>query len=190
MAGRIILVRHGETEANRTGCFAESEEIPLTEEGRRQARDAARRLAAGALPHRLFSSAFARARETGQIIARELRLEMEILEGIHERDFGSLKGHPYHRMGEMMAADPSCDLTRIWLWKPEGGESLDEVRLRAVAVLEDVRRRHADQDVVLVCHGAVIQALTAHMSGDWAKAKVPGNCEMLVIDAETFRSLS
>lgn len=190
MAGRIILVRHGETEANRAGCFAESDEIPLTEAGRRQAHEAARRLASGFPLQRLFSSPFARARETSEIIAQVLRLEVEILEGIHERNFGCLKGHPYKRMGEMMAGDPSCDLTRTWTWRPEGGESLDDVRRRAVAVIDDVRGRHADQDVVLVCHGAVIQALSAHLTGNWSDAVVPANCEILVIEAATFRGTS
>src|ERR1700759_3478401 len=106
MAGRIILERHGETDANRSGCFADSDQIPLTDAGRRQAEDAARRLAADFCPRRLLSSSFARARETSGIIARTLGLEVEVIEGIHERDFGCLKGHPYARLGEMMAADP------------------------------------------------------------------------------------
>jgi broad specificity phosphatase PhoE len=184
MPGRIILVRHGETDANRAGCFADSDEIPLTEAGRRQALDAASRLAADFHPQHLLSSPFARARETSEIIGRALRLKVEVIEGIHERNFGCLKGHPYSRMGEMMAADPFCDPDSNWTWSPEGGESLDAVRLRAVAVLDEVRRRHGGQDVVVVCHGAVIQAISAHMTGAWSDAVVPANCGFLVIESD------
>ncbi|HEY3826127.1 MAG TPA: histidine phosphatase family protein [Bryobacteraceae bacterium] len=183
MAGRIILVRHGETEANRAGCFADSDEIPLTDRGRLQARDTARRLAADYLPEHIFSSPFARARETGQVIAQSLQLEVETLEGIHERDFGCLKGHPYRRMGELMDADPSYDRNSISTWRPSGGESLEDVRRRAVAVLEQLQKRHADRDVVLVCHGAVIQAVTAHLTGNWHDAGIPDNGEFIVIEA-------
>ncbi|HWE48304.1 MAG TPA: histidine phosphatase family protein [Bryobacteraceae bacterium] len=185
MAGRIILVRHGETEANRAGVFAESDEIPLTESGRGQARAAARRLAASP-PHRLYSSPLVRARETGEILALELGMEVEILQGIHERDFGCLKGHPYRRMGEMMAADPSCDFARSWLWRPAGGESLEDVRERVIAVLRNLWKKHAGLDLMVVCHGAVIQAISAHLSGDWENAAVPANCESLAIDGAVF----
>jgi broad specificity phosphatase PhoE len=185
MPGRIILVRHGETEANRTGCFAESDEIPLTAAGRAQARDAARRLAADFRPRHMLSSPFARARETGEIIARALRLEVEILEGIQERNFGCLKGHPYARMAEMMAGDPACDFDKTWAWRPAGGESLEDVRRRAAAVLDEVRARHGDRDVVVVCHGAVMQAMAAHMTGSWSEAAIPANCGIFVMEYQS-----
>ena len=177
-------MRHGETEANRAERFAESDEIPLTAAGRRQAREVARRLAADFRPRHLLSSPFTRARETSEIIAATLRLEVEILEGIHERNFGCLKGHPYARMREMMAGDPACDSNRTWTWSPAGGESLEDVRRRAVAVLDEVSRRHADRDVVVVCHGAVIQAIAAHLTGNWSEAAIPGNCGIFVVEAD------
>jgi probable phosphoglycerate mutase len=181
-AGRIILVRHGETEANRLGRFAESNEIPLTEAGRRQAWEVADRLAAEFRPTRLLSSGFLRARETSEIIGRTLGLEVAVIEGIHERDFGCLKGHAYARMGELMSSDPACDPSQSWLWIPAGGESLDDVRRRAIAVLQEVRKGHPDQEVVVVCHGAVIQAVCAHITGEWSEASVPANCGIVVIE--------
>lgn len=171
-------MRHGETEANRAERFAESDEIPLTAAGRRQAREVARRLAADFRPRHLLSSPFTRARETSEIIAATLRLEVEILEGIHERNFGCLKGHPYARMREMMAGDPAYDSSKPWMWSPAGGESLDDVQRRAVRVLDDVRGRQGD--VVVVCHGAVIQAMAAHVTGNWSAATIPGNCGIFV----------
>jgi len=190
MGLRVILVRHGETEANRQQCFAHSEEIPLTDTGRQQALEAAKRLAAEFRPRRLLSSRFARARETSQIIGHELGLAVEILDGIHERDFGCLMGHPYPRMGEMMTLDPSFESDRHWLWRPEGGESLEDVRQRAVAVLDGViseaRSKGHGYDVVVVCHGAVIQAISAHLTGNWTEASIPENCGVVVIEPELF----
>jgi broad specificity phosphatase PhoE len=180
MGGRILVVRHGETDANRTECFAASDEIRLTEVGRRQALQVARRLEAEFRPRHLLSSPFARARETSEIIAGVLAMEIEILDGIHERDFGCLKGHPYARMFEMMAGDPAYDCNTPWTWSPPGGESLEDVRRRVVAVLAGVRGRSGD--VVVVCHGAVMQALAAHVSGSWNEVSIPGNCGILVIE--------
>src|SRR4051812_11464946 len=102
--GRFILVRHGETEANRRRCFADSDEIPLSETGLRQAREVAALLRSTFRPQAVVSSHFRRARQTSEIIAEALGLTTEAISGLHERDFGCLKGHPYERMGEMMTA--------------------------------------------------------------------------------------
>jgi broad specificity phosphatase PhoE len=177
--GRVILVRHGETDANRRRCFADSDEIPLTDAGRQQAEQLARRLSSDFRPQRVAASPFVRARQTGEIIARELGLAMEITQGIHERDFGCLKGHPYERMGEQMCQDPAYDVTKAWLWRPAGGESLDDVRVRAVKVLDALRAQYPAEELVLVCHGAVIQSLCAHMTGVWGE--VPSNCGIVVV---------
>ena len=69
-AGRIILVRHGETEANLRQCFADSDETPLTDAGRLQSRELAFRLAREFCPEVLVSSHFLRARQTCEIISR------------------------------------------------------------------------------------------------------------------------
>jgi probable phosphoglycerate mutase len=181
-AGRIILVRHGETEANRLRRFAETDDIPLSEAGRRQAEEVARRLLEDFRPSRLLSSKFLRARQTSEIIAQTLNLNVEILEGIHERNFGCLRGHSYERLGEMMLGDAEYDPARSWMWAPAGGESLAQVQRRAVEVLESLRAMHVDEDVVVVCHGAVIQAISAYISGEWTEASVPPNCGVVVLE--------
>ncbi len=180
--GRIILVRHGETEANLRRCFAESDEIPLTDAGRVQARQIAEQLAREFHPAVVVSSPFLRARQTAAIIANALGLTAEAVAGIHERNFGCLRGHPYERLGEMMTAPIFSDPAQRRVWKPEGGESLEDVRQRAIAALESLRARYVGQEVVVVCHGAVIRAICAHITGDWDETYVIGNCAIAVIE--------
>ncbi len=180
-SSRIIVVRHGETEANRLRRFAESNDIPLTQTGREQARELARRLAGEFRPDLLLSSKYLRARETSEIIGNFLSLEPVILPGIHERDFGRLKGHPYERMGEWMLADSMYDPARQWLWTPPEGESLEDVRARAIRALETARNWDA-REIVIVCHGAVIQAICAHLTGEWRESFVPPNCGYALVE--------
>ena len=180
-AGRIILVRHGETEANRLRRFAESNDIPLTQTGRKQAHELARRLAAEFQPDLLLTSEYLRARETSEIIGNFLSLEPTVLPGIHERDFGSLRGHPYERMSELMLADSIYDPARPWLWTPPEGESLEDVRARAMQALE-LARSHNAREAVIVCHGAIIQAICAHLTGEWRQSFVPPNCGYAVVE--------
>ncbi len=154
---QIILVRHGETEANLRGYFADSDDIPLTEAGRLQSRELALRLSREFRPEILVSSTFLRARQTSEIIAEVLGIPTEAIPGIHERNFGSLKGHPYDRLG---LRDPH--------WSPEGGESLEDVRRRAIAAIEFLQDRYPEREIVIVTHGAVIQAVCG--------VSVPPNC--------------
>jgi 2,3-bisphosphoglycerate-dependent phosphoglycerate mutase len=179
---RIILVRHGETEANRLRRFAVSDDIPLTETGRAQARELAAHLAKEFRPDRLLSSPYMRARQTGEIVAAALNLTPEILPGIHERDFGCLKGHPYERMGEMMLSDSDYNPSTPWLWTPPLGESLENVRRRAISALESIPAG-SHREIVLVCHGAVIQSICAHITGEWRESHVPPNCGYAVIES-------
>ncbi|HEX4133886.1 MAG TPA: histidine phosphatase family protein [Bryobacteraceae bacterium] len=177
--GRIILIRHGETEANRLRCFADSDDIPLTETGRSQSHALALRLSREFRAQVLICSPFRRAQETGEIIGRVLGLTVETLRGIQERDFGCLRGQPYEHLGARKSSaghDPS--------WSPEGGESLNDVRRRAIEAIESLRNRYPDQEIVVVCHGAVIQAICAHIAGEWIEGSVPSNCGFVTIGYE------
>jgi uncharacterized phosphatase len=152
-----VLVRHGETEANIRRCFADSDDTPLTDAGRLQSRELAFRLSREFCPEVLVSSHFLRARETCEIIGRVLGLPTEAIPGIHERDFGSLKGQPYERLD----GAPDC-------------ESLDDVRRRAMQAIEALRVRYPRREIVIVTHGAVIQAICG-------AASVPPNCGIVTI---------
>ena len=181
-ACRVILVRHGETEANVRGHFADSDEIPLTETGRAQAQDLAIRLARDFKPTVLISSTFLRARQTSDILAGVLSLKPEVLEGIHERDFGTLRGHPYSRVAEIVPAADLSDPDKIRTWRPEGGESLEDVWIRAIAVLEELRVRYAGRQILVVCHGAVIRSICSHITGEWRDNYILPNCAALTIE--------
>lgn len=169
LRGKLILVRHGETEANVRRVFAGSDDIPLTEAGRLQSEELAQRLAREFRPDVLVSSHFLRARQTSEIIGRVLGLTPEPIAGIHERDFGELRGHPWARLGEA----------------PHLAEPLEMVRARAMAAIEALRERYPGREIVLVSHGGVIQSICAHITGVWSEASVPPNCGLVVIEYDS-----
>ena len=179
--GNIILVRHGETEANRAGRFAESDDVALTEVGREEAHQVAQSIQAIYRPTKVLSSPFLRARETAEIVSGDLKISYETIDGVQERNFGTLKGEAYARMGRMMRADPEYSSGKRWLWAPLNGESLEQVRIRAVNALCTIARRYPTEQVVVVSHGAVMEAVTAHVSNNWEAASVPPNCGILLL---------
>src|SRR6202040_2222390 len=80
--GKLIMVRHGESEGNAIRRFTTSGEAKITDLGRRQAQEAAVRIKLKFKPTLVIASTFARARETGLIIAAELGIPIE-----YEADF-------------------------------------------------------------------------------------------------------
>ena len=139
--GKLIIVRHGETEANRGRVVAASGDIPLNETGRQQALESAQRIAKHFHPKRIISSHFLRARQTAEIIAAELQLPAEVWDDIHERELGSLKGEPYTKELELALQDANFDPTKKWNWRPPGGESFEDIRERTASAFERLRAR-------------------------------------------------
>jgi broad specificity phosphatase PhoE len=179
--GKFIMVRHGESEGNRERRFTISSEVGLTELGVRQAHEVARRIAELFNPQIVVSSPFRRARQTSEIISRELNLEIETVFDLHERDLGCLRGHSYDDLRALVLKDPSYDPARGWSWKPEGGESYEDVRERVVAAVEQLLRRYPQNEIVIVSHGGVMLSVWAHIIGQWHGAHLPPNCGIVLI---------
>src|SRR5262249_39483236 len=154
------------SEANRQKYFAE-DDTPLTDLGRRQALDAAAQIAARFHPAAVISSMLLRARQTAEIVASELGLAVEEIPGLEECDFGFFKGKSYGVFREAIGRDPGYDPQRPWMWCPEGGESTEQTQRRVVPVLEQLRGKYPDEDILVVCHGMVMLAIWAHYTGSW-----------------------
>ncbi len=185
--GKLIMVRHGESEGNRDRRFTISPEVPITELGRQQAREAALRIARLFTPERIISSPYRRARQTSDIIAGELSLPIEVVHDLHERDLGVLKGQSYDLLRDLAGQDSGYDPKRGWLWRPEGGESYEDVRLRVSVAIDEIRRRYPTEELVVVSHGGVMLSLWAHLTGAWEAAHLPPNCGIVLIEHEPNR---
>jgi broad specificity phosphatase PhoE len=183
LMGKLIMVRHGESEGNAIRRFTTSSEAKITDLGRRQALEAALRIKRKFEPVRVIASTFARARETGLIIAAELGIPIEYEAEFREQSLGDLAGQPY----ESIANDPSFDPKRSWMWRAPNGESQEDVMRRVAPVLDGVARRFADDEIVVVSHGGVMRAVWAHVTGKWENAHVPPNCGIVVIEHQGGR---
>lgn len=146
----IWLIRHGETEWSRLGRHTGRTDLPLTEEGERQALALGAYL--GARPFALvLTSPLRRARETCQLagyggIARNTH-------DLLEWDYGAYEGR--------LTVDIRAEVPgwTIWTGAVPGGETADAVGARARRVLVEAER--ADGDVALFAHGHVLRVLAA-----------------------------
>ncbi len=154
---RILLARHGETNANIEGIIqGPVVDQPLNERGRSQADALARYLARNETPDAIYSSPLLRAHETAHAVARSTGLEVATLPGFHEVSWGEynakLKTEAITtHLESVLTAWSRGDLTA----RTPGGESPHEVWARAEAELKPLFDRHENQTILLVGHGRI-----------------------------------
>jgi probable phosphoglycerate mutase len=184
--GRLVLIRHGESEGNRDRAFTRTPDVSLTETGHAQVRAAAAWVAERYRPRGIVSSPFRRARQTAAIVSEHVGLPVAVEEDLRERSYGELAGKPYAAVLDCTDYDPAC----YWEWcPPGGGETLVQVAARAGRVLDRVAAGTGDHDVVVVSHGAVMMALWWHVTGAWRTGKVARNAGIVVVEHRDGRYL-
>jgi broad specificity phosphatase PhoE len=154
----LVLVRHGQTVANRRGLLLGRADPPLCDGGREQAEALARALPP---PARLISSPLLRARETADALGAASGTLVEVDPRWVEMDYGDLDGRP--------ASALDADGWRAWrddpAHVPAGGESLAAVGARVRAACRELTGAAADGDVVVVSHVSPIKAAIAWALG-------------------------
>ena len=151
MATKVYVVRHGQTAWNVGEIFRGRADIPLDETGREEVHLAGEALKDETL-HAIYSSPLSRSMETAENVAKFHDLSVVPLEAIIDISYGEWEGLESQ---EVQKKYP--DLYSLWLQQPHkvqfpGGESLEEVRSRTLAALEEMLAKHADENVVLVAH--------------------------------------
>jgi len=164
MTTSIYLVRHGQTAWNKEEIFRGRTDVPLDETGLKQA-ELAGEYFNGMEIYGIYSSPLSRAWETAQKIARLHHLNVQPLQGILDMSFGKWEGQS-HR--EIQKNDK--EIYRQWREEPHlvrlpGGESLDDVRVRAVNALGEVIRTHPGKTLILVSHRVVNKVLICGILG-------------------------
>lgn len=152
-SGRLVLLRHGETEWSRSGQHTGRTDIPLTAHGEQLA------TAAGALltSYRFvltLSSPLQRARRTAELAGLTPELDDDLLEW----DYGAYEG--------LTTAEIRAEVGYDWSVFRDGvppgqtpGETVEEVAARASRVVKRAAAALVDGDVALVGHGHCLRVL-------------------------------
>ena len=132
----LLLVRHGETDWNADGRLQGHTDRPLSEFGRRQARQLAEELADEELDA-IYASDLSRARETAEIVGARLGLAVDLDPDLREKDWGSWEG-----------------LTTVERERVEfAGETTQAHEKRILGALRRIADRHPGGQVLVVTHG-------------------------------------
>jgi len=159
----IILARHGETEWNVEEVYRGRIDINLDEVGVKQAELLGEYLSNLELDA-IYSSPLRRALDTANLIAQYQKVGVQVSNGLMDLDYGEWQGLPEREVKKLYQA-----LHNEWHANPDrvkmpGGESLADVRGRAVGVIDDVISKYRGS-VVLVSHRVVNKVLICSLSG-------------------------
>jgi probable phosphoglycerate mutase len=159
---RLLLARHAVTHQTGPVLSGRAPGIDLSEDGRRQAKELGVRLAPVPVAA-VYASPIERTRQTAEAVAEPHGLEVRVLEGVLEADYGSWTG------GSLK------ELARTDLWKTvqrtpsrarfPDGESLSAMQARVVEALDGVVEAHPGQTIVVVSHADPIKSALAHYAG-------------------------
>lgn len=157
---RLILVRHGETAANRELRYIGSRDDALTERGQEQARLLAAALAP--LPiGAIYSSPRQRTLDTAAPIAAALRLPVSTTDELRENGFGVWEG--MSRAEVLAHSAEYAGLLQRWeadaTIAPPDGESIAAMAERVTTFVTGLCAAHPDQTLLLVSHVGPIKAL-------------------------------
>ena len=147
-------MRHGETDWSASLRHTGRTDIPLTDEGRRQAEQVGRALR-GRRFALVLTSPLKRAAETSRLSGYGEGAQAR--EDLMEWDYGEYEGRTTR---DIRREVPEWT---IWRYGAPGGETPEQVAARADRVLEEVRA--AAGDVLIFGHGHLLRVLTARWLG-------------------------
>lgn len=158
---RLVLVRHGESVVTVNRVIGGPRTCSgLSDLGRRQGERLRSRLErTGEIEATtLVSSAYPRARETADLIAPALDLDVEVVDGFGEHDPGpDCDGLTFQEFIDRHGM-PDWEADPYTVTFP-GGETVASFHHRVGVALTDVIERNEGGTVVVVCHGGVIDAI-------------------------------
>ncbi|WP_432045314.1 bifunctional RNase H/acid phosphatase [Streptomyces asiaticus] len=157
----FVLLRHGETPLTPEKRFSGSggTDPALSDVGRHQAERVAAALAARGTIQAVVASPLRRCRETAEVVARRLGLDVRVEEGLRETDFGAWEGLTFAEVKERYPDDLDAWLASTEVAPTGGGESFAAVTRRVALARDKLIARYPGRTVLLVTHVTPIKTL-------------------------------
>jgi isoleucyl-tRNA synthetase len=157
---KYFVMRHGEAESNVTSTtsYASGNTVKLTERGIEQVKATAALLKEKGVT-KIYSSTFLRTKDTAKIIAAELGLPEDSIiydERLVDINTGEFEGKTWNEYFSFFT-----DQVERFEKKPNGAESLLDVKRRVGEVLYDIEEKNKNENVLIIAHGITLWMLQA-----------------------------
>lgn len=169
LPGKLLLVRHAESEWNALGKWTGLTDVGLTEKGKQEAAKFGEALAQlGTRVDRSFCSEQRRTCETLEpmlAVAGVHDVAVVASPAINERDYGDYTGKNKWEMKDLLGEDRFNDIRRGWDVPVPNGETLKMVYARAVPFYTGtiLPLLAEGKNVLIVAHGNTIRAMKKYI---------------------------
>lgn len=155
--GKLIVIRHGETEFNVEGRYTGRVDVSLNKKGLEQAKITAANLKNMYIDI-IISSTLKRAKETAEIISSELQVPIIEMEEFVEKYVGVYEG--------LTREEAKAKYPHMWeANSPKGAETLEEVKERVYKALNRIQCKYLhNKNVLLVTHGYVSKVINRYFN--------------------------
>lgn len=162
---RIIMIRHGQSEANAQSRFAGHSDFDLSALGKKQAELAAKYLFGKERLDAIYSSDLLRAHNTAVPFSKLYGLPITDREGLRELFAGNWEGLTIDEIKERYTED-----FRVWREdfsnaRCSGGESVAEIYARMIPEVLSLARENDGKCILLATHATPIRVTEAYSRG-------------------------
>lgn len=164
MVTRLYLIRHGATTLSAEDRFAGAVDVPLSDEGRAQAKLLGQRLA-GTTLSALYASPLSRTVETAELVGAPQGLKPKLDAGLREIAHGHWEGLRRKDVEQNFGAEYEAWEEDPFTFAPPEGETGLAVMARALPVIREIVVRHPAQNVAVISHKATIRLLLSSLLG-------------------------
>ena len=161
---KFLLIRHGQSEANFTKCFAGHCDSPATELGLQQAKLAAEYVVGNYKIDAIYSSDLKRAAAVGEAVAAASGIPMQPDKKLREIHAGLWEGVSFEKI---IADFPAYEVWRNDIGNAvcDGGESVAQLQKRIIGRLEEIAKAHPNQTVVIATHATPVRVTQCYAEG-------------------------
>jgi alpha-ribazole phosphatase/probable phosphoglycerate mutase len=161
---RLYLLRHGQVADGHTHLYHGNNDIELSPEGVRQLEQAAAQLREVELAG-VYASDLGRAAVGADIICRGRDLKPQTCPEFREIHFGHWEGLSFQEISERYPDDLHARFLDLPNFRIPGGESLMDLKARALPRLQEALQRHPGQALALVAHAGVNRVILSEALG-------------------------
>ena len=162
---RVLLIRHGESLANRQSIFAGQINPPLTDLGKTQAERTAKFIKENYTVDAAYASDLDRAWETGLAAANALGLPLHKEPGFREIFAGDWEGRTFEEIEARYPIAYHCWRENIGHAETPGGETVLQLYDRVSDALRRTAEAHPGKTIVIATHATPIRLLMTALSG-------------------------
>ena len=179
---KLYIIRHAESEANKSRIMASRMPFPLTDEGRADSELIASELKEIVHIHKIISSPLVRAKQTANAFSSVYNLEVNIDDRISEQELGKFSGMTYDEVKSY--SDYETNSLNRWNWTPVGGgESYSDIADRVTSFFADINTDE-NINILIVTHAVSFRLIRAVLENTLPTypLEFPNNGEIWEID--------